>query len=158
MAGTWQRWADGANTSIEPPPTAHLCHVPATYVLRAHDEYGNPLEPSSPHGAVLARVCGPSRPAVVATGAPDGAVLLQVTAGLSGEYRLHATVAGVPIAEHLPFRVHANAAGSPRGGARRTVRARSGTRLRGTGRGRRSRSGTAPPRTSARPSHLRTRT
>ena len=111
--------ADGANTSIEPPPTAHLCHVPATYVLRAHDEYGNPLEPSSPHGAVLARVCGPSRPAVVATGAPDGAVLLQVTAGLSGEYRLHATVAGVPIAEHLPFRVHANAAGSPRGGARR---------------------------------------
>ena len=111
--------ADGAHTSIEPPPTAHLCHEAATYVLRAHDTYGNALEPSSPHGAVLARVCGPSRPAVVATGAPDGAVLLQVTAGLSGEYRLHATVAGVPIAEHLPFRVHANAAGSPRGGARR---------------------------------------
>ena len=118
--------ADGAHTSIEPPPTAHLCHEAATYVLRAYDTYGNPLEPSSPHGAVLARVCGPSRPAVVATGAPDGAVLLQVTAGLSGEYRLHATVAGVPIAEHLPFRVHANAAGSPRGGARRGGARRDG--------------------------------
>ena len=58
---------------------------------------------------VVARLCGPSRPDCTQVELASGAVQLLVTASLSGDYRLHVTVGGTPLAAGpFPLQVQPN--------------------------------------------------
>ena len=111
--------ADGSASTLVPPLVAPRAHETFSFVVEPRDRFGNACAASGSSGSgkgssglgatVVARLCGPSRPDCTQAELSSGAVQLLVTASLSGEYRLHVTVGGTPLATGpFPLRVQPN--------------------------------------------------